>query len=717
MKRLFLFSLLAVAPVAANAQQSEPDSLKTKELDEVVVEAIMQRTSPVASVYNPTSRQKAASQNAIDLLRLMAIPQIRINPVSDAITDNAGEEVAIFINSLPASEEEMEGLRTADVKRVEYLEFPTDPRFRDARRVVNFILQEYAYGGYTKLTANENFLVGLSSRVNVFSKFSYKNLTYDLYAGVNNWDAHHIGNSARGVYSLKNSDGRDYTLVRNETLEGSHFRQNQIPVTFRATYASDKIQIRNIVAYSFLDIPAYSQHGALTYQPGAPAESVGIADQSGTLSHAQSGASDYTFSRANPSRTDFFIYQGSFFFTLPKGFSLDLTPRFNYSHSDDRLSYQASNAPEIIRNARENVYNYKVDAFLQKRFGQKHTAMLGFNGGDNINRLRYSGSSSYSDRFHNAFTAGMLSYSFRTEKVSLSADAGVCWEMSDINGQTNNDTYPFTHINIRYSPDYRNSFSAYFQFASNTPGINQKASDILQDNEFMYVSGNPLLENSRHITLNIAYTWMPSNYFGLSAFNNFMEYFDRQLTVYEPYNNGKALIRNYRNNGNSFKEEIGLAANWKLADGKLQLYASPKQTFYKSTGIYNKTYNPFSVTLQATCYLNNFYIQAYYQSADRQMFAISPQIFRNRNSHSLTAGWANSDWNIRLTAFNFFNKGWDNADTVTEAPLYSEYKETIGTSSHPRLNVTATYTFGYGKKIQRGNEVGEQSGSTSAIMK
>ncbi|ROS83902.1 hypothetical protein EEL34_13705 [Muribaculaceae bacterium Isolate-039 (Harlan)] len=54
---------------------------------------------------------------------------------------------------------------------------------------------------------------------------------------------------------------------------------------------------------------------------------------------------------------------------------------------------------------------------------------------------------------------------------------------------------------------------------------------------------------------------------------------------------------------------------------------------------------------------------------------------------------------------------------VTESPLYTEYRENIGTSSHFRINITATYTFGYGKKVQRGNEVGEQSGANSAIIK
>ena len=695
--RIITIILYITLAIAAMGQTETPDSVKTRELDEVVVEAQMQRTSSTSTTYIPTSKQKNASQNAVDLLRQMAIPQIQINPVSEAVTDNAGDEVAIFINYLEASKEEMEGLRTPDVKKVEYIEFPTDPRFRGAQRVINVIVQHYAYGGYTKLTTNENFLVGFSSRNNIFSKFSYKKMTYDLYVGANNWNNHHIGNNVKGSYSLKDADGKDYQLTRTETLDGSHYKQNQYPLTFRATYASEKIQIRNTVGFTHLSVPVYDQRGNLSYHPGSE--------------------QNYTFNRSNPNRNNSLAYQGSFFFSLPNQFSIDISPRFNYTHSNDNLSYSTSNSPEIIRNARENAYNYRVDAYLQKRIGQKHTAMLGVNGGDNINRLRYSGTNSYYDRFHNAFAAGMLCYNFQTQKISLYADAGVCWEGSDINGEKYNDTYPFTHINLRFSPNSKNAFSAYFQYATNSPGINQKASDILQENEYMYITGNPLLKNSRHVTLNVAYTWMPTNAFGMSAFSNFLEYFDRQIIIYEPYNNGQALIRNYHNSGNYIKEEIGLAANWKLLGGKLQLYASPKQSFYKSTGIYGRSYNPFNIIAQATYYLNSFYFQAYYQSPDKQMFTSSPQVHKNRNFHSLTAGWANSDWNVRVMAANFFNKGWNSADIVTESPLYTEYRENIGTSSHSRINVIVTYTFGYGKKVQHGNEIGEQSGANSAIMK
>ncbi len=649
------------------------------------------------SIFHPTQRQKAAAQNAVDLLRQMAIPQIRINPIDESVTDNVGGSVAIYINFLEASKEEMEGLRTADVRRVEYLEFPTDPRFRGAERVINIIVQEYEYGGYTKVTANENFLVGLSSRVNIFSKFTYKKMTYDLYAGANNRNSHHIGNTTEGVYRLTGDDGEEYSLTRKETLESSHYKQNQFPVTFRATYNSDKIQIRNLLAFTYLGIPTNEYSGKLEYSPNL--------------------AEGYLFEKKNPNRSNSVAYSGTYFFALPKGISIDFSPSFNYTHGNDFTYYAATDQPTIHRHAKENAYFYRMNLYIRKNFGQKHSVMLGGNYGDNINRLEYTGDNGYRDKFHNAFCAGMVGYNFQTQKISVNLDAGFAWENSDINGKTNSDTYPFTHINVRYVLNQKNSFSAYFQYATSSPGISGKSSDLLRENELMFITGNPLLENCRHTTWDLAYTWMPSNTFGMSVYGSYFGLYDRQLIVYTPYEAGKALLRSYINDGNYINGEIGLAANWKLLNGKLQLYVNTGQSFYKSTGIFNESCNSFRIAAQASYYLDNFYFQAYYESPQKSMFSSSPQINKGRNFHSLTVGWANANWNLRVMAANVFNKGWDGATNITVSPYYNERQTLIGTSSHPRINFTATYNFGYGKKVQRGNEVGEQSGAASAILK
>lgn len=695
--KLSLLILCATATITAMAQTETPDSVKTQQLGEIVVEAQMQRASPTATTYKPSSKQKNAAQNAIDLLRQMAIPQLQINPIDNSVKDNAGAEVSIFINYMPASQEEMAGLRTADVRKVEYLEFPTDPRFRGAQRAVNIIIQEYAYGGYTKISVDENFLVGLSSRANIFSKFSYKKMTYDLFVAANNWNNHHASSDIEGIYSLKDAGGSDFLLSRKETTDNAHFRQNLFPVTFQATYNTEKIQVRNTLGYSYSAFPIQNQCGLLSYSPG-------IAD-------------NYTFDRRNSSRSNSLSYKGSFYFALPDNFSVNAAPQFSYTHNNNALTYVTSSTDPIVRNAQEDAYYYRVDAYLNKRFGQKHTLMLGINGGDNINRLKYSGNAVYSDRFHNAFAAGLLCYQLQTQKISLYTDAGFCWEQSDINGIRNTDSYPFLHVNLRYSPNSKNAFSTYFQYANSTPGIDAKASDFLRDNEFMYLTGNPLLDNSRHITFNLGYTWMPSNIFSLNAFGNFFELIDRQIMTYEPYNNGQALLRTYVNDGNYIQSEIGFSANLKLFNNSLHIYVSPKQCFNRSTGFFDKRYNPFQLSAQAVYYLKQFYFMGYYQTPQKMMFSNSPTTYRSRDTYAFAAGWANADWNIRLSAYNIFNTHWDSADLYIETPYYKEHKTNFGTNSHSRLNLSVTYTFGYGKKVQRGNEVGEQSGASSAIMK
>ena len=87
MKIITSIILLAVAIIPVSAQE-QADTLKTQELNEVVVQAQMQRASSAKSTYTPTGKQKNAAQNAVDLLRQMAIPQIRINPIDE--TDAEG---------------------------------------------------------------------------------------------------------------------------------------------------------------------------------------------------------------------------------------------------------------------------------------------------------------------------------------------------------------------------------------------------------------------------------------------------------------------------------------------------------------------------------------------------------------------------------------------------------------------------------------------------
>ena len=135
--------------------------------------------------------------------------------------------------------------------------------------------------------------------------------------------------AVEGQYALQDDAGCDYTLTRRETGDDTRFRRNQFPVTFRATYNTDKVQIRNTVGYKHMAYPAQSQSGTLTLQPSAGA--------------------DYTFDRSNPSRSNSFSYNGTFYFALPRDFSVNVTPQLSYTHNNNRLTYKTSLAAPILR--------------------------------------------------------------------------------------------------------------------------------------------------------------------------------------------------------------------------------------------------------------------------------------------------------------------------------------------------------------------------------
>ena len=140
-----------------------PDVMLMQSLSEVTVQADRQYMTDDKSVYVPSRRDKKISSSGTRLLQAMAIPSLDVNPENNVVTTAAGEGVAIYIDHVPASKEEIAGMRTMDVARVEVFDYPKDPRFSGARHVVNFVMQKYEYGGYTRVGAAQTFVTDMGS--------------------------------------------------------------------------------------------------------------------------------------------------------------------------------------------------------------------------------------------------------------------------------------------------------------------------------------------------------------------------------------------------------------------------------------------------------------------------------------------------------------------------------------------------------------------------
>lgn len=666
-------------------------------LKQVTVEGETAAAYSDRTVYIPNTRQKKASQDAIDLLQRMAIPQINIDPRSQSVTDNSGASVAIYINGMKAAKDELQGMRTTDAKRVEYLEYPSDAQFIGASKVINIITQQYEYGGYTKATVKENALAETLSEENLFSTFSYRKMKYDLYAGAAHQDSRHDGSSADTRYSLTDGGGNPYEVHRMEDVDGSHARGNKFPLNFRASYNGEKMKLRNSVGFTHVANKIRQQKGSLAYAPAT--------------------GNDYTYEKNNPKRRNQLSYKGDWLFMFPKEVVLKVASNLSYTHTIEKYDYKPSDASPVSRHAAEDATEMRADLTLAKRFGKFHTLTLNALIGNHANDVEYTGTDNYNDKFNLWGYAALIGYNLNTKKLSLSADAGFIAERSEINGEVTNDPYPSTHLNAQYAFNRKNKLNVFFQYASFSTEVSDRSTAVLKNNDFYYITGNPNLVSSRLVELHADYTWLPSNNFSINVFGSYERIGDRLTSVYEPYKDGTAILRRFDNSGHYADFNIGTKARLKLIGGNLQLSVRPSWTNYRLTGIYAQTYNAFSLEAQANAYAGPFNFSAYYYAAKRNLDKTTTAITTARPFYYVYAGWANQSWNIRLTAYNLLNKGWKDTTSTIDTPHYGAKTTSYSVDYHARLQLSVTYTIGYGKKVNRGNEIGEQEEAASAILK
>lgn len=669
----------------------------TIQLSAVSVEADNTVLSTDRNVYIPSSSQKKASQDAADLLRRMAIPQLVINPGDNSVKDVFGNSVPVFINYHEAQADELKGMKMTDVRRIEFIEFPADPRFKGEQRVVNFIVQEYEYGGYTKVSEAFRTLNGVFSNSDFFSRFSYKKMTYDVSAGSYNKSYHHAGSDILAVYGIENGEG-PLSVNRKEVFGESATRSGEVPVSVRATYSTPRFTARN--ALSFTHFSAPEQRSA------------------GDLSVSLQPTTDYTFSRSTPNRNNTIYYYSNLQGLIGANGSFDITPGFRHTHRNNLSLYHSTLMQEPINNQiTENATNWWLQATGRVVLARKNQLSLFLAGGQNFNKLIYRGTNNINDSYYNSFFVGLMRYRYQANKFSFNSFLGFGYVHNSMNGVTTSDAHPRVGANAVISLNQRSQISAELSYKTTTPDIDMKANDIVRSNEYMYLTANPDLKNWRNMSTNISYNRYCGNSFSFAAFAGYDRDFNRVATVYRPYDNGKALLRDFINDGSFIRYYLGASANCKLFSNSLQLYANLTQNAYEITGSYKESYFPFRVQLQAVYYWKAFNILASWVNPQRTLTENSNYIIRGRNFHTVSVGWGNGIWTVDLAAINIFNKGWRSETWEKHTPLYAEKQQFYDPSAHPALKLSVSYTVGYGRTIRRGNEAAAATAAPSAIIK
>lgn len=697
MKQVLTFIIVLLCAICALAQTETQDSIKTENLGEVVVEAKMQRTSSNVSTYIPMVRQKNAASDAIALLSQMAIPQIDVDPISRVVKTASGKGVSVFIDFLPATSQDLQGMRTQDVKKVEYYMHPTDPRFQGEQYVINFIMQKYEWGGYTKMTADKWFGVNRSEG-EVYSKMAYKSMIFDLYADEIYLTNRHNGVSSTETFRFDDLYGKGpQTVQRTSETNSSLYRNNSNDFALRAMYNSNKVRISNRLSYSLTNVPHDDAVNSLFYSSDLfPASS----STSLTSSH------NWALS-----------YNGNYFVRLSPKFSFEAVATYTYGKNKSNSSYSAGESLSIINNASEDVHNLLVNPRLYWKLNKRNTFIFYLATIQNWNFIDYYGNSPSHQKYNvGGYSAGWH-YNLNLDKWNIGGEFGWVWERNHISDTRMNNNFPRVIAYATFSPNDNHQFEVNWRYSKDVPDASQKSPNMLQQDELMWYQGTPTLSDFSNNNGGLTYTWLPNNKWQLSADGFIYMLGNRCVTIYSPTAPEGTMLRKYVNDGDYRSGMLGISATAKLFGGRLVAKVRPQYWLRKTTGAYANTKNELTCTAQCSYYFGKFYLWGWYMTPSHYQEEQSGIVERTPAKYQVQLGWGDKGWNIRAGVYNFLRTSWEESRQTLSSEHYSFDRKQFSTAQHWRLTFAVSYTFSYGKKVDRSDEVSGSGTADSAILK
>ena len=647
------------------------------------------------SVYIPTARQKNSSQTALELLQRMAIPQLR-SIGSGRIETISGQQVNIYIDYLPATSSDLTGMRMQDVRKIEFYEYPSDPRFHGNVYVVNFIMAQYEYGGYVKGYADENFIYN-SGELTGYLKFQYKRMTYDLSVGGYYANVTDKGMNEKEIFRLPQKNGEIREFERISEYDDAKYRNNLFWTTFRATYKSDKITISNNLSGNFDKTPKDYETGHVFYQPDF------------------FSSSPYANFKRNDVKS--LVYNGNWNFIFNDKNTLTISPLYSYSHTDQFSDYTVDENNQFLNIANDNSNQAKITANYSHSFRSGSVLNITFPAYVTSNITDYSGTADYKGKATTYRVYPGVSYGLTMDKYYVYGGLGYSWDHSTYNGITENTFFPWADLSLRYSFNRKNSINAAFHYSRWNADAASRSEVIIHSNPLFSYTGNPYLYPETSYDWGGSYVFIPNNKFRVSAYYNGWTVIDRYAYNYEPTENGILRII-IQPAGKFARLQFGLWAYASLFDGILQISATLQDILLHNGSPYNWTKNSLNLELDIYYYLKDFYFGAWYRSPYAGTSnSMSGQWKKEKSMYFIQAGWANSDWNLRILFRNFFNKNKKSDEVSLTSQWYDSYQQFYSPSQQFWFKISDTYTFGFGKRIQRGNEAQKQTGVSSGILK
>lgn len=682
----FIFGIHAVAGCLAQ------DSVASKQLDELIVTGDRGWIEGNTVNYIPTRTEKRLTDSPATLIKAMHLPMLIVKDGN--ILNAVGNTVTVFINGQRANDIDISTFWPKDVKKVQYVENSSDPLFEGVPYAVNFITSRYEVGGVSRI----NLFQRIPTRgiYTLSSKTSYKKMTFGMKAYYLYARDNRTTKEAKYEYRDIFFNGELHNLIEREREEKTIERSNYAECTFNAKYTSSKFIATHTVSMTYNHNPYSTNYGSDYWTDNIFDSSYSWnAEKSKSVSPRVSGNYVYVFSQKwYISGLWRYAYSG------------------NRSHSWD----QTCDTDVVYNQYRENVNSCNFSLTPTFLCNSKFSFQLLLTSSLSWFDSRYVGSAQTDS---NMATQDLMSslkiYWIPSKKFYLMIEPGMTGAFKQIGDIRNNSLIPTLKVSASLNPNRRFNIGASMSHYTHAASASESNPVLVKASDLMWVMGNPHLKNGRFWDMTVAANHLISNKFSMSYVLGYHHSNNKIISTYtsaSPTTGG--LVRQMGNAGPADELYGNLSLRLSLLDGNLSLGASPKWQYNHFSSGEFRAFNWVSASADVDYTIGDFEISAEYEGPTKDIDSAGRE--RNWYQDCWNASVVYGNGNIRIEGriYNIFNKrARSKSEFVSPNYLTTFAKREIGRE----ISISLSYTFGYGKKVDRGIDIDTPSATESSIIK
>lgn len=667
--------------------EAKSDSIHLKE---VVVRANDVLLENGKAVFIPTKQIKNVAQNISALIKALNTGLLTVD--DGKIKTINGESVSLYINGSAVDQMENATFWAKNVIKVEYIPISDDPQFQGRNNVINIVMKEYSSGGLTRFAANQD--IPNNGMYNVASKLAYRKMMFNVLVKSEYNNNSLSGESAKEHYKdiwYNETPYKDITRTQNSSTKN---RRNTMFAGINARYTDKKFTATHLFTFNWDRVPELLVSGKAGFNPNIISGDNTLKSETAKY-HSYSLKGNYLY---KPDGKTWFM--GIW--------------RLSLGNNKSESSYQAGMMNSILNNVNENFHNGMLSLACGYSFSKKIYASFTIDDNFESYSTFYTGNeNSHQKQFINSVNIIPYLYYKPISSLVIKTYPSLSLYSRKINDRHVSFQYmPGINLNANYTINTVSSldFQASYTYSPTNPSFSNDL--ILRQTELKWIEGTPAIKTPNTYGLYLNYFVMPVKWLIVAASGTYN--LTTQQTAIDYRAGGKeydGVIGQYVNGLNEHYYSLDCNLSFRPLNGMLSLMAAAS---YYGTNVSSRGNNAILTPRFSASYnFGNWMLGTSINGPAKISTNCGTEIIKTDWNYDFEVRYGNGNLNFGVEFANIFGK-YRYANTLLSGSSYSYNSKSWQRGRCIKLSLT--YTFDYGKKIDKRIDISESGGKNTSVL-